>query len=262
MSATHLTDLSPANIGQALHTARYGRSLRVLEETDSTNEDARADAQAGAPRGHLVAADRQRRGRGSHGRSWSSPPGTDLYFSIVERFAMQSGRLPPLTLAVGVGVAEAVGALAGERHRALVKWPNDVWLDGGKCAGILVEASPGPGEQQTVIIGIGLNLNRLTWSEEIRGSATSLRQVTDRVYSRPEALARTLQAVERWVDRFIAEGSAPVVQALRERLALRGRPVTCGEVSGTLLEVADSGALVIETDSGPKQVTYGTVLSA
>ena len=261
-SATHPTDLSPARIGQALCTARYGHSLRVLHETDSTNDEARADAEAGAPRGYLVLADRQRRGRGSQGRAWSSPPGSDLYFSIVERFAMQSARLPALTLAVGVGVAEAVAALAGERHRSLVKWPNDVWLGGRKCAGILVEASANPAEAQTVIIGIGLNLNRLSWSPEIRQSATSLRQITGQVYDRAEALARTLQAVEGWVDRFIAEGAPPVVEALRERLALRGRPVSCGEVSGTLLEVADSGALLIETESGLKSVSFGTLIPA
>ena len=206
-------------------------------------------------------ADRQRRGRGSQGRYWSSPPGSDLYFSVVERFAMQSGRLPPLTLAVGVGVAEAVQVLVGGQPPALVKWPNDVWLGGRKCAGVLVEAAAGPDEQQTVIVGIGLNLNRLTWSEEIKNTAPSLRQVAGRIFDRAEALALTLQRVEEWVDRFIAEGAAPVVQALRERLALRGQAVTCAAVSGTLLQVADSGALVIETDSGLSQVTFGTLKS-
>jgi BirA family biotin operon repressor/biotin-[acetyl-CoA-carboxylase] ligase len=257
-----VSDLSPASVSQALRTARYGRSLRVLAETDSTNDDARADAEAGASGGHLVLADRQRRGRGSQGRAWSSPAGTDLYFSIVERARLEPSRLPPLTLAVGVGVAEAVEALVRRGGRTRVKWPNDVWLDDRKCAGILVEAAAAPGEKQTAIIGIGLNVNRLSWPEEIRQTATSLCQATGVVFDRATVLARTLQAVEQWVDGFVADGPRPVVAALRERLALRGRRVSCGAVSGILLDVADSGAAVIETDAGPQEVIFGTLIPA
>ena len=87
-----------------LATRLYGRSLEVLAETGSTNDDARAAAERCVARGHVVVADAQRSGRGARGAVWSSPPGTDLYLSIVERLELAPREVATLTLAVGLGV--------------------------------------------------------------------------------------------------------------------------------------------------------------
>ena len=100
-----MLELTPERVVPALSTARYGRSLRSLASTGSTNDDARADGAAGAVRGHVVLADVQTRGRGSNGRSWESPAGLDLYLSIVDRPPLTLPQLPPLTLAAGSGCA-------------------------------------------------------------------------------------------------------------------------------------------------------------
>jgi BirA family transcriptional regulator, biotin operon repressor / biotin---[acetyl-CoA-carboxylase] ligase len=267
MTAAVASDLDPQRLTAVLRTQRYGRSLRVLSMTGSTNDDAKQDAAQGAVDGHVVLADAQRDGRGSQGRAWASPAGTDLYLSIVARPNLPLASLPPLTLAVGLGVAEAAELLLGDSAcRAEVKWPNDVWLGGKKCAGILVETSSaanaaGPEAAVPVVIGIGLNVNRLQWPEELRDLATSLRAAAPggRAFDRAQVLAALLSSVERWVDRLVREGPAAVTRALDARLAMRGARVRCGDVEGVLLGVAENGALRIATERGPREVLAGRI---
>ncbi len=248
------SDLQPR-----LHTQRYGRSLRHVAQTGSTNDDARADAASGAASGHVVVADAQTRGRGSNGRVWSSPPGEDLFVSIVDRPALSLAHLPPLTLAVGLGVAEAVEALLDTPNACRVKWPNDVWLHGKKCAGILVETSAAGAGVESVVIGIGLNVNRLAWDDELRAIATSLRaeHSAQAEFDRVDALAALLDSVERWVDRFVTEGPAAITGALEPRLAMIGESAQCGEHRGVVAGVAVNGALLMRTDRGTVEVHAG-----
>jgi BirA family biotin operon repressor/biotin-[acetyl-CoA-carboxylase] ligase len=264
-------DLDPQRLARDLRTARFGRSLRVLDVTDSTNDDARRDALAGAPDGHVVVADSQRAGRGSHGRTWTSPAGSDLYLSIVARPQLALAALPPLTLAVGLGVADAVQALLpehvahdgsasidGDVSVTEVKWPNDVWLLGKKCAGVLVEASTLGSELGPVVIGIGLNVNRLQWADGLEASATSLRVVgSGAKLDRGAALCALLLSVEGWVDRLVAQGGQAIAAALDARLAMRGQRVRCAECEGTLLGVAASGAIRIATALGTRELIAG-----
>lgn len=253
-------DFTTERVASLLTTRRYGRSLEVLEVTDSTNDDARRAALGGASSGHTVVADRQQAGRGSQGRVWSSPGGLDLYLSIVDRPPLSVAALPPLTLAVGLGVASAVDALlGGATAGARVKWPNDVWLDGKKCAGVLVEASSQGEQLQSLVIGIGLNLNRLAFEGELADSATSLRaqHPSGDPLDRGAALAAVLAHVENWVDRFVAEGAASVASALDVRLAMLGEPVRCAGLQGRLLGVSAAGAALIETARGPCEAFSG-----
>jgi BirA family transcriptional regulator, biotin operon repressor / biotin---[acetyl-CoA-carboxylase] ligase len=253
------SELSVERISAELRTARYGRSLRVLALTDSTNDDALLDAAAGAGDGHVVVADGQRSGRGSHGRDWASPAGTDLYVSIVAQPRLPPAQLPTLTLAVGLGVASAAERwLAGSGVSAQVKWPNDVWLDGKKCAGILVEARS---SLAPVVIGIGLNVNRLTFPAELAAGACSLRLARpgQAPFNRAAILAQLLLAIERAVDRLVAEGPEPLMLELSGRLALRGVRVRCGEREGTLIGVAPSGALRLLTEHGPVELLAGRI---
>lgn len=264
MREASLTDLSRDRVLAALRTRALGRSLEVRDETASTNDDARAAAAAGAPRGHVIVADSQTRGRGARGRTWSSPRGVDLYLSIVERVALEPARVAPLTLAVGLGVADAACALVpGIEPR--VKWPNDVWVEGRKTAGILVEASSTGGRVESLVIGIGLGVNRVELEPELAGSATSLRLEARRrdaaagALDRSIALAMLLDHVERWVDRFVAEGAPPIVRAVEERLALRGERVRVDDLDGVLVGLAPSGAVRLRTASGEREAIAGTL---
>ena len=131
-------DLDPEQLRSQVR-GNFGASITVLEQTASTMDVAETAARAGAPDGHVVVADQQSSGRGAHGRDWASPPGTDLYFSIVARPKLEPSTMSLVTLAAGLGVRDAIGALLPGRPVA-VKWPNDIWIERRKCAGILVES--------------------------------------------------------------------------------------------------------------------------
>lgn len=242
-----------------LRTRAYGRSLELRSETGSTNDDAREAAERGAPRGHVVAADAQRAGRGARGRSWASPPGTDLYLSIVERPELPPRELAALTLAVGLGVRDACAALLearGARGLVEVKWPNDVRLDGRKCAGVLVESSSVGDRLGPVIVGIGLDVNRAEWPDALRDVATSLAAVAGPV-DRAEALAALLFHVERRVDALVAEGAPRTVAALRPHLAMLGAEVDIDGIPGVLVGIDDDGALRVRRGEGEVRVVSG-----
>ena len=241
--------------------AASGARCACSSETDSTNDDARARRARGrAATAHVVIADGQRAGRGSHGRAWTSPA-RQRPLSVDRGAAARwrSRALPPLTLAVGLGVADAVEALLPGRHaRTEVKWPNDVWLLGKKCAGILVEASTRRQRPRT-----GRDRHRAEREPPGVGRGTARRprpRCARRAVSRSTAArrcARCCFAVERWVDRFVAEGGQAIAAALDARLAMRGQRVRCAEHEGTLLGVAPSGAIRIATAHGTRELIAG-----
>lgn len=242
-----------------LTTRAFGRSRALLVDTASTNDDAREAAATGAPHGHLVSAEMQRSGRGSRGRVWSSPAGTDLYVSLVVQHDLPLRALPPVTLAVGLALARALEPLLGSGKRALVKWPNDVWVARKKLVGVLVESSAVGESTGPLIVGIGINVNRRTFPPELSASATSLALECGRELSRGDVLARVLNELEPWLDRFAREGAHPVVSALAERLALRGELATCEGYVGTVEGVAESGALLIRDERGLHALYSGTL---
>jgi BirA family biotin operon repressor/biotin-[acetyl-CoA-carboxylase] ligase len=248
---------------QALLTsARFGRSLEIREQTASTNDDARTAAKAGASDGHTVVADMQTQGRGSHGRSWVSPPGSDLYLSIVAKVPVPLSDIAALTLAVGLGVAETVEELLGGDARAEIKWPNDVWLGGRKVAGILVEGASQGNANLPLVIGIGLNVNREQFPEGLDTPATSLRLEAKTPLARDQALATLLARVEAAVDRFVAQGASGIAGAVDQRLALRGQRASCAETTGVVRGVAASGALRLEVDGVERELFAGTLRPA
>src|ERR1700727_2136985 len=122
------------------------------ERLESTNDEARQLAAAGAPHGTVVHADEQSAGRGRFGRTWYSPPG-NLYLSVLLRLDRPPERTPELSFVAAITVADAVDALLPKQSRATLKWPNDVLVNDGKIAGILLENADG-----AQIVGIGLNV--------------------------------------------------------------------------------------------------------
>jgi BirA family biotin operon repressor/biotin-[acetyl-CoA-carboxylase] ligase len=253
--------LDAARISASLGTARYGRSLEVKARTGSTNDDARAAIDAGAPSGHVIVADAQERGRGAHGRAWSSPGGTDLYFSIVDRRTVSPAALPWLTLAVGLGVREALGAHA----EAAVKWPNDVLLGSAqrKAAGILVESSSIGSAMGAFVIGVGIDVNRAAFAPELEESATSLLRETGRTHDRSALLAAVLGAVEAQVAELERPGGLEALHGrLGAHLAYRGERVQIEGEVGALLGVATDGALRLGTAHGERQFRSGTLRRA
>lgn len=254
-----MSDLDQARISALLTTSELGRTLELKESTASTNDDARRAASAGAAHGHVIVADAQTRGRGSRGRDWLSPRGTDLYVSVVAKLPLAPAELPPLTLTVGLAVAEALDESLGGALKAQVKWPNDVWVGRKKLAGVLVESASLGERLEPLVIGVGVNVNRTAFPGELADSASSLSLATGKPHDRSMVLARLLVQLELWLLRFVNEGPAPVLAALSERLALLGEHATCDDMRGVVEGLHRTGALLLRDDAGLHLCTTGTL---
>src|SRR5262249_23189793 len=191
-----------------------------------------------------VVAESQTAGRGRLGRQWHSPPGCNLYCSIVLRPPLVPAAVPGLALVAGLAVADAVQVVAGAR--AALKWPNDVLLAGRKVAGILTELDAEVERVHHVIVGIGVNLNGDAFPMELAAKATSLRLVTGRAVNRAQFTGGLLAALEARYRRFLADGFAAMRSEGEASAALTGKEVRGtapqGGGAGRGLGVADDGA--------------------
>ena len=145
--------------------------LCCFESIDSTNEEAKRRGEAGAPDGSIYVADNQTNGKGRRGRTWLSPSGEDIFFTILLRPDLPLNSVSMLTLVAASAVAEAVDKVTGQECQ--IKWPNDIYVDGKKICGILVETILDP-DLKGVIVGIGLNVN----NEDFQ----SMKQITHKEY--------------------------------------------------------------------------------
>jgi BirA family biotin operon repressor/biotin-[acetyl-CoA-carboxylase] ligase len=226
-----------------------GRPHVHHRDTDSTNLRARELAAAGAPHGTLVTADSQSAGRGRQGRSWVAPPGAAILMSVIVRDFGDGALLP---LAVPVAVCEASEAVA--KVDCAIKWPNDVWIDGRKLAGILVEGRP---QEGWGVVGIGLNVSTAKdeLPPELRETATSLAAATGESIERGEVLDALLDALHRNLDATAED----ILDAWRERDALIGEQVRWRDGEGVANGVSETGALIVESDGETLELDAGEV---
>jgi BirA family biotin operon repressor/biotin-[acetyl-CoA-carboxylase] ligase len=245
--------LRPGDIEAGLGTSRIGRSVLCFPEVDSTNDVCWDSARQGDTDGLAIFADRQRLGRGRHGRVWQAAAGEAILLSTLllgEPDALCREAVP---IAAGVAVAEAVDSLVP--GLADLKWPNDVLIDGAKLAGVLVEHRQ-IGRRQGVVIGVGLNVFAAPPAEEIGQSATSLVEHSRDEVSRL-AVARALL---RRLDARVADVAARRLEAIHDawvaRSGMVGRRVRIEAAgvcySGHVLDVSPLEGLVLADDLGQR----------
>jgi BirA family biotin operon repressor/biotin-[acetyl-CoA-carboxylase] ligase len=194
----------------------------------STNERARELAEEGAAHGTLVTANEQTAGRGRQGRSWVTPPGVAIAASLILR---EFDELLPLR--AGLAVADVAGP------SALVKWPNDVWIDGRKVAGILVEA------RGWAVLGIGVNV-----AVDVAALPPEAAAVAGTLGRDPSELDVTLSALLSALETRLSEPKRATLEALRERDALLGKTVRWDGGEGIGAGIDDTGGLVVELPDG------------
>jgi BirA family biotin operon repressor/biotin-[acetyl-CoA-carboxylase] ligase len=253
------------DVRDRLDTARFGHALRRFETVGSTNATAIDWARDGAPDGAVVLTEYQSEGRGRHGRTWEAQKGQNLMFSVVLRPRLSTDRLGLLTLAASVAVAEAVDAFVSP-HRAALKWPNDVLLEGRKTCGMLLESSfSGAEAADAVVLGVGLNVNQTDFPPALADTATSLRLTTGRPVPRARLFTRLLSALERRYDAVQSDAADDVRNAFEDRLVSLDEEITLRftgtdrTVSGTIRGLTDTGALRLYTADGPQTVHAGEV---
>ena len=245
--------LIAADLYSRLGNCALVREILVFEETDSTNDQAANLARNGAASGLAIFAEKQNAGRGRFGRRWESASHLGLWFSLLLRPTFSQQHWPRLTTWAAVSIASAIERSTGVRTG--IKWPNDIFVDGRKIAGVLIEAGLDRALENFAVVGIGVNANHAR--EDFPGAlatiATSLRVATGRAIDRSAlaaAILRELDAryadLDRRFDQLVAEAS--------RRSVLLGRWVQVRAADTMIEGVAESldanGQLLLRTSDG------------
>ena len=226
-----------------------------LPETGSTNDEARLRAEAGEPGPLWIRADRQVKGRGRQGRAWGEASG-NLYSTLLIRPAMSPALASLYSFIACLAVAELFEAAGG---RAELKWPNDALLNGGKAAGVLLEASGRDARLDWLAVGIGVNLAAHPQADAgALHPPTSLKAATGRDVAPEDALRAIAASVARWGDVLSAQGFAPIREAWLARAVRLGERIEARLPSETLSGVFEDmdaeGALVLRTPTGARRI--------
>ncbi len=228
--------------------------LERFDELGSTSDECIARAKAGAEAGLAIQARRQSSGRGSRGRAWSAPEG-NLSFSVLlrpDRPVVQAGWF---ALLAGIAVAEALAPHSDVEP--LLKWPNDVLLDGAKLAGILIDAAPAGARLDWLVIGIGVNLAA---APEVPGRATTSLAAHGGSLTADDAADAILEKIAVWHDApgaKIREEWLARAHKLGTKLTVRGAQ---GEKHGSFAGLSETGELLLRTKNRIEPVSTGDIL--
>lgn len=245
------------------------RNILYFESIDSTNVQAGREAANGAESGTIVVADRQTAGRGRRGRTWESPAGRNLYFSLLLRpeIAVEKASMLTLVMALAVvrGLEKSVEAASGEAALQ-IKWPNDIVLKGKKVCGILTEMSVRRNRIEHVIIGVGINVYQQEFAPELVDKATSLEAEWGQRLSRERLLGAILDAFEEYYDLFLQTGDLKMLRNIyNHKLVNLNREVRVldpkGEFTGIATGINDRGELCVELSDGELVEVYAGEVS-
>ena len=262
--------LTPHEIARELDTRWAGRGeIGYAEEMPSTNLRAKEMARAGAPHGSLAVCENQTAGRGRLDRSWDTPAGQALTQSLLLRPRLAPEQVHLVTLAAAVAAAQAIRDVC-PKLKPGIKWPNDVILNGKKCAGILCEMGFAPDGSPYVVPGVGINVNQLSFAGELADKATSLLMEMRAIQPKMQPIHRRhllcayLKRMEEAVDALERDG---LLGILGEYV---GRSVTLGsrvrvigpeyDFCGTAKAIDETGALIVTDEEGTdRRVLCGDV---
>jgi BirA family biotin operon repressor/biotin-[acetyl-CoA-carboxylase] ligase len=257
--------LIPAEVKWDLKTSVLGKEVISYKKADSTNTIAYSLAEKGSKEGLVVLAEEQARGKGRLGRRWISPPKSGIYLSCVLRPDITPREIARITLLAAVAVTEAIRHFTG--MPAVIKWPNDILINGRKVCGILTEMKAEQDGVDFVVLGIGVNVN--TAPSHLPAGASSLREEMKRIgrrdsLSRLVLVRRMLEGLEREYARLKEDGFDPIIERWKHLSAMLGSRVTVNlhdaSFTGTVHDMDADGSLVVRLGSGVlKTVSSGDV---
>ncbi|MBP3459768.1 MAG: biotin--[acetyl-CoA-carboxylase] ligase [Lachnospiraceae bacterium] len=256
--------LNKNEIESRMNTTWAGRELYYFDSTGSTNLDVKRLLEEGAKEGVLAVAGEQTQGRGRRGRSWQSPPDTNIYMTLGLRPDFQPDLAPMVTLIDAMAVAEAVEETCGLKTQ--IKWPNDVVIGGKKICGILTEMSAETGYIHYVVIGTGINVNITKFPDEIKETATSLCIEKGESVLRAPIVAKTMEHFERYYERFIqTKDLSLLMEDYNRRLVNKDARVKVldpkGEFEGTARGIDKKGQLLVQRQDGSMEEVYAGEVS-
>jgi BirA family biotin operon repressor/biotin-[acetyl-CoA-carboxylase] ligase len=229
--------------------------LTVLGTVDSTNEEAKRRAAAGAPEGTLIRAERQSAGRGRRGRPWTSPEG-NLYCSLILRPTVPAMEAAQLSFVTSLALAEALEQALPPGTAVKCKWPNDVLVEGRKIAGILLESQARAEGLEWMVVGMGVNVASHPGEGDVETPATSLKAMGS-AWEAENFLSSLLGSFLPWYRRWRDEGFTGVRQAWLERAMGLGGPIrvrlTTETLFGTFAGLDSDGTLLLDQDGGQRR---------
>lgn len=245
--------ITEAELESLMETTWAGKQVAYMEETDSTNTQAKALGEKGAVHGTLVVADRQNAGKGRRGRTWTSPQGTSIYMSILLRPEIVPAKAPMLTLVMALSAVEGIAKVL--EVEAGIKWPNDVVANGKKICGILTEMSTEIDFINYVVVGIGVNSNEENFPDELKEKATSLRLICGHPVKRSALIAGIMKQFERNYNQFVKDGNLCNMKNAYNRVLVnckkQVRVLEPGHEYEAFAEgITDTGELIVRKDDG------------
>jgi BirA family biotin operon repressor/biotin-[acetyl-CoA-carboxylase] ligase len=248
--------LFPWEIQRGLNNKFIGSDIKYFSCLDSSNETAYQLGLSGAAEGTAVIAEAQSKGKGRLGRTWESPAEKNLYLSVILRPAIPLGEAPQISLIAAVAACQAVDRF--KPGLAAIKWPNDIWINGLKVAGILTELRGEAGHVDFIVVGIGVNLNMNAedFPEILSGLATSLKIATGDPVDRAGFTRFLLQDLETWYVKFLDEGFGSIRDEWERHSLLSHKNVKISIqnkiIEGRAEGLDESGLLIINTTEGEK----------
>jgi len=258
--------LIPSEIKWKLKTKVFGRSVISYRKVDSTNIIAYELAKKGMKEGTVILADEQVKGKGRHGRHWSSPSKGGIYMSCVLRPKIAPNEISRITLLAAVAVAQAIREVSS--LEVTIKWPNDIMIDGKKLCGILTEMKAEQDSVDFVVLGIGINVN--VPKVELPKGATSIKEELTSGggkinLSRVELTKKVLEKLEEYYNLMKSEGFEPIIDIWKDLSVMIGSRVKVSLHGKTFEALAHDinpdGALVVRLDSGVlEKISSGDVV--
>ena len=255
--------MTEAEIKSLMHTEWVAKEVLYFDTIDSTNTKAQELAEKGYPSGTLVVADKQESGKGRRGRSWVSPSGTGIFMTLMIKPDINPNNASMLTLVAALAVAKAITSVTGEE--ALIKWPNDIVVNGKKVCGILTEMNAQFDYINHIVVGIGINVHNESFSEEISQMASSLMiEAGGKRFHRAQIIAETMSYFEQYYDTFLkTQDLSALVREYDELLVNRNKSVRVLDpkepFDGKAMGITPKGELIVETWESRKLVSSGEV---
>ena len=234
-----------------LQTKFIRREIIIHASVDSTNDLAKGLVNAWDKEGTVILADRQTQGKGRMGRTWYSEKNVGVYLSVLLKPDLPPEQVAPITLVAGVALVKAINDFS--RTRAVLKWPNDILLNGKKVAGILTENHKEDGHSG-IILGIGINVNHTRFPVSLQHIATSMAMENGESFERLPLIASFLNHLDKEYGCFLEEGTSYVAIEWNHYSEMFGRHISLTQGTetyfGTAMKLDDEGRLVILLDSG------------
>ncbi|ALC85831.1 biotin--acetyl-CoA-carboxylase ligase [Bacillus sp. FJAT-22090] len=252
--------VSKERITPLLETKQLGHNILYFPVCDSTQNIAAESARDGVSHGTVVITEEQTSGRGRLERAWDSTANKGIWMSVIIRPEISPHQAPQFTLVSAVAITKAIESLTG--YAPEIKWPNDLLLNGKKVTGILTELQADMDRVQSIIIGIGVNVNQDTesFNESIQSIATSLKMETGLEIDRAELVAKILFYLEKYSSIYVENGFEPIKLLWESYSCTIGKRIRASllreTLEGVAIGITADGVLELRLDSGEIRGIY------